>query len=290
MKYLRLLRINQWVKNGFVFLPMFFGGKIFSPECWLDSVIAFVVFSLAASSIYCLNDCIDAEKDRLHPVKRNRPVASGAVIPRIALYLSGICGFFSLALSLLFLSNIICTIILLIYLAMNLGYAFGLKNIPILDVFIIAIGFVLRLYEGGEACDIPLSPWIICMTFLLTLFLGFGKRRDDVIQAQKIENKSLRKSSANYNLAFMNQTLGILAAITIVCYLMFTISPSVTERIGSDYLFFTAAFVIFGMLRYLQIAIVMEQSGDPSRTLIKDPYIIGSVICWIISYTILLYK
>lgn len=290
MEYLRLIRVNQWVKNFFVFLPMFFGGRLFMADCWCHSFIAFVVFSFASSAIYCLNDCIDVEKDRMHPTKRNRPIAAGTITKRSAMTISAICAIVSLTVSVVFLPNPYCTIIVILYLALNLGYVFVLKDIAILDVFIIAIGFVLRLYEGGAATSIPLSPWIVTMTFLLTLFLGFAKRRDDLIQMGESGNKALRKSSSTYNAAFLNQTLGVLASITIVCYLMFTISPSVTERIGSDYLFLTSLFVIFGILRYLQIAIVMERSGDPSRTFLKDPYIIGTVVCWIVTYTYLLYK
>lgn len=286
--FIKLFRIPQWVKNGFVFLPMFFGGKLLQENAVWISCIAFFIFSFASSAIYCFNDYMDAAADRLHPVKRLRPVASGVISRPIALLSAFVLAIISFAATIYLLKSLSCLLILSAYIILNIGYSCGLKKITILDVFIIAIGFVLRLWFGGEATFTPLSPWIVCMTFLLTLFLAFAKRRDDVILTEQ-GNKNCRESSRNYNLTFLNQTLGVLAAITIVCYLMFTVSTQVTDRIGSNYLYITSIFVIFGILRYLQIAIVMSDSGRPTRVLLRDRYIIISIVCWALTYSFFLY-
>lgn len=217
-----LLRPFQWVKNFFVFLPLFFGGKLLDWGCWLQALLAFVSFSMISSAVYCLNDIRDVEVDRLHPVKRRRPVASGRVPVSVAFAMMTLMILLSLAVSLFGLSEAPVTVSAVIsaYFLMNVAYCFYLKYHAIIDVFIISVGFVLRIVAGGLACDIWLSPWIVLMTFLLALFLAFAKRRDDVV-LYETEGIALRKASMHYNLPFLNQTLGLLAAVTIVCYIIY---------------------------------------------------------------------
>lgn len=181
--FVSLIRPQQWVKNGFVLLPLFFGGQLLNLLCWEQAILTFLAFSLMASAIYCLNDLRDIEADRKHPRKRHRPLASGKLTPNHAIILMILLTLSSLVISLFLLGTaaIRVTAIILSYLLLNIAYCYKLKRYAIIDVFIISFGFVLRLVAGGIACDIWLSPWIVLMTFLLALFLAFAKRRDNVV-------------------------------------------------------------------------------------------------------------
>jgi len=171
---------------------------------------------------------------------------------------------------------------------MNIAYSLKLKQLAIVDVFIIATGFVLRVLAGGMATDIFLSHWIVLMTFLLTLFLAFAKRRDDVVTLEE-SGVAMRPSVNHYNLPFMNLAISILASITMVCYIMYTVSPVVVERFNSPYVYLTSLFVLAGIIRYLQITVVDVKSGSPTRVLLKDRFIQGCILCWIIAFVLIIY-
>jgi len=288
MKHLiHLLRPQQWLKNSFVLMPLFFGGELFNVKSLSASVITFFVFCLVASGIYCINDVKDAEVDRLHPIKRYRPIASGAISPFLAILIS---------ITLLCTSVLVAWIsvgielvsILMIYIFVNITYCLWIKQFALVDVFIIAIGFILRLMAGSIATHIQLSHWIVLMTFLLALFLALAKRRDDVIMFEQ-EGKEMRKNISRYNLSFLDTTISITVSITLVCYLMYTVSDDVTARINSPYIYFTSLFVFLGMYRYLQITIVDHKSGSPTKILLKDSFIQICIICWILSFIFILY-
>lgn len=286
-----LIRPLQWAKNLFVILPMFFGGQLFNLWCWRQSMVTFFAFSFIASSIYCINDLKDIDADRLHPKKRLRPLASGALKPVHAIIISLGLIFLGFLLSSLFLQNNACyvIIVLAVYLLANLAYCLKLKQYAIIDVFIVSLGFVLRLVAGGLACNIWLSPWIICLTFLLALFMAFAKRRDDVLLYER-SGILARKNIIRYNSDFLNQTLGIIASVTLVCYIMYSVSPDVEYRLGSEYIYITSIFVLAGILRYLQLAIVDSRSGSPTKILMKDRVIQFCIILWIIAFLIIIYK
>lgn len=292
IQILRLMRIEQWMKNMFVFLPLFFDRHLLEWNYWQPSLVAFFAFSFAASGIYCFNDIYDVEADRLHPKKCKRPIASGAISVAQGYVITVLCWLISAG---LILTDIIvlhnCTylwIIILSYVVMNLAYSTKLKQIPILDVFIIAIGFVLRVFAGGVNAHIYISTWIVLMTFLLALFLAFAKRRDDVVEWEAT-GTTRRKGIDRYNTAFMNQALTIVATLTIVCYIMYTISDSVIARVGSEYLYLTSIFVLAGIIRYLQITIVDIKSGSPTKILLKDRFIQLCIAGWLIAFAIILY-
>ena len=178
--------------------------------------------------------------------------------------------------------------VLLFYYAMNIAYCTKLKNFAIIDVCVVAFGFVLRILAGGVSTGITLSKWIVLMTFLLTLFLSFAKRRDDVIRMNET-GKAPRKNTNRYNITFINQAITITAAITLVCYIMYTVSPEVVNRFHSDYLYLTSIFVLVGLLRYIQLAIVDEKTGDPTKILLKDRFTQAVVVGWIIVFGIIIY-
>ena len=239
-----LFRFRQYVKNLFIFAPLFFSFN-FNLELLVKCVFAFILFSFLASSVYIYNDLTDKNEDSKHPVKRLRPIASGLVSERIAktlmLFLSGL----SLICSLLLDLNLF--IIFVIYFILNISYSIKLKHIPIIDVFVIAIGFVLRLFVGSIITGITLSFWIIIITFLLALFLGFAKRRDDVLLS--MQGKATRKNIDGYNLDFTNYTMVATSSIVIVSYILYTVSDGVCSHFGTKYLYLTTFFVLLGFIR-----------------------------------------
>jgi 4-hydroxybenzoate polyprenyltransferase len=287
---LKLLRPQQWAKNIFVFLPIFFAGQLFNADMLLSCIIAFIAFSLAASSTYCVNDIFDAEVDRLHPEKCNRPIASGQIAVKTTYIVMAVCLAVSLLTVISFTGKAKFTLIalILLYFIINIAYSVKLKQYAIIDVIIVSLGFVIRIFAGGVATGIQLSEWIIIMTFLLTLFLAFAKRRSDVVLYQTTGTLP-RKHTNRYNLEFMNQILGIVSTITIVAYIMYTLSSDVVERFQSKYVYLTAIFVLIGVIRYLQITIVDIKSDDPTKILLRDRFIQCCIAGWIVSFLGIIY-
>ncbi|CDA53529.1 prenyltransferase UbiA family [Prevotella sp. CAG:604] len=284
---MRLIRPKQWIKNGFIFMPLFFGGELFNTGALLAGVIAFLAYSFAASSIYCFNDIYDVEADRRHPVKCHRPIASGAVSVKQAYGLMFLMLILSIGFSSL-LDGWETMDIILFYWCLNLGYCAKFKQYAIIDVCIVAFGFVLRLLAGGVATGVVLSKWIVLMTFLITLFMSFAKRRDDVIRMEKT-GEAPRKNTSRYNLTFINQAITITASVTLVCYIMYTVSPEVLEHFHTDKLYLTTVFVLVGLLRYIQIAVVDQQSGDPTKILLRDRITQVIVVAWLAAFLFLIY-
>lgn len=284
-EHVRLLRPHQWVKNGFVLIPAFFGGKVLALFASYKPALAFISFCLVASSVYILNDIFDLEKDKIHEQKRLRPLASGAVSVRNAvvmlMVLAAIAAAMSLTIGTAFLS------IIAGYFVLNLLYSVYFKHISLIDISFIATGFVLRVLAGGVATDVVISKWLILMTFLLACCLAVGKRRDDLLMA--VDKASLRPANTGYTLRFIDTCLVILASITIVCYVMYTVSDEVVRRLNSDYVYLTSVFVVIGILRFLQIAIVEQKSGSPTLILLKDTLIQAMIASWILAFAIMLY-
>ena len=262
-------------------------------EYLIPSVVIFIAYSLAASGIYCFNDIYDVEADRQHPKKCKRPIASGVVSKGMGYTLMALCIISSLIIAWFYPwevggGSIYVSSIIVLYVLMNLAYCMKLKQLAIVDVFIIAIGFVLRLFAGGFATGIYLSHWIVLMTFLLALFLAFAKRRDDVVMYENTGVKA-RKNVNRYSLDFMNQAIAIVGSITMVCYIMYTVSPEVTARFNSSYVYMTVIFVLAGIIRYMQITIVDVKSGSPTKVLMKDRFIQYCVIAWVFTFLIIIY-
>lgn len=287
----RLLRPKQWLKNLFVLLPLFFGGFLFNIYYVTTTILTFIAFCFIASASYCLNDIIDVKEDRIHPIKKYRPIASGSVSIGYAYLLCLIMLMLSFFTVLLLQcpERINLLIIICLYFVLNIAYNLKLKQYSIIDVMLIAIFFVLRVLAGGLGSGIALSPWIVLMTFLVALFLAFSKRRDDVIIFNN-ENKIVRKNIENYNLIFLNSVLSLLVAVTLVCYILFTVTQTNVNNLGAGkFLYITSLFVIGGFLRYLQIAIVDNKTSSPTQILIKDRFIQGCIFFWFLSYFFILY-
>ena len=288
-KTLLLIRPQQWIKNGFVLIPMFFGGRLLNADDVIASVVTFFAFSFAASAIYCFNDIVDVDADRRHPVKCHRPIASGAVSVPTAYALMAVLALLS-ALLLFFLPQRAGETagIVAFYFLLNMAYCIWLKRHAIIDVCTVAFGFVLRILAGGMACDVAVSNWLVLMTFLLALFLSFAKRRDDVLRMNET-GEPPRRNTIRYNLTFVNQAITITGTVTLVCYIMYTVSPEVVSRFHAPYLYLTSIFVLAGLLRYMQLTVVDEVSGDPTKILLRDRFTQAIVVAWIMAFLLIIY-
>lgn len=286
--FFKLIRPKQYVKNLLVFFPVFFALRISDPVLLKNALIAFSAFCLSASSIYILNDIRDVKNDAAHPVKKNRPIASGKIKIRTAAVLSLFLAFSGLTLSIL--SSFSLAMIILSYLFINVLYSFGFKNIPLVDIFMISAGFLMRLIAGteyGGVQGILPSHWIIIMTFLLSLFLAFAKRRDDLVLAEK--GVEVRKSIEGYSIEFINASMSVMSAVLIVSYLLYTLDPAVQSHFGTKNLYMTSFFVILGIFRYMQITLVFKKSGSPTDVVYKDRFLQITIFFWVLLFLIFAY-
>lgn len=284
-KILALLRPYQYTKNLFILAPAFFAFSLHERETLIHSLTAFLIFCCFASAVYAINDCLDKDKDRLHPTKQKRPVASGELTIKAALGIATVLILIGTGMALALRPAILYPI--LIYMGINLAYSLKLKQFPLIELFLIASGFVLRLFVGAAATGIELTQWIILITFLLALFLALAKRRGDVIILLK-HKQMMRESVEGYNLKFLDTAIAVCAAVVIMSYILWTMSADVQSKLMSDKLFYTAVFVIMGIFRYLQIAFVYEKSDDPARVLLRDMPLQVIVVSWALSFVLFL--
>ena len=283
---IKLMRLHQYVKNFFIFLPLFFAMKITDIGLLSNAFIAFIAFSLTASAIYTFNDYHDIEEDRQHPKKKDRPLASGVISKSQAIIVMSVLfvsGFILMA-----LLSFKAAGVLAVYVVLNIAYSVSLKHISILDVNIIAIGFVLRLFIGSVVTDIYLSKWIIIMTFLLALFMALAKRRDDVLIFLD-SGKRMRKVIDGYNLQFLDTAMAIMASVVIVAYTLYTTSSEVESRFNSEHLYLTVFFVILGIMRYLKIVFVHKNSDSPSKIITSDRFMQLTLLGWVGIFIWILY-
>lgn len=286
--FLKMIRPHQYIKNLLVFFPLFFAKKITDITLLESAASAFLSFCFAASTIYIFNDIRDIEKDKAHPKKKFRPIASGAVSVKAALVTDII--FLILALSAAFFTGFKTGIIILVYLVINLFYSLGMKNIAILDIFAVSTGFLLRLLSGteyGAVSGVIPSHWILIMTFLLSLFLAIAKRRDDLVLAES--GLDVRKSISGYSLEFINGVMSIMSAVIIVSYLLYTLDPAVQAHYGSKNVYATTFFVLLGLLRYMQITFVEKKSGSPTDIVYKDRFLQITLLAWAVSFLFFVY-
>lgn len=274
------------MKNLFLFIPLFFAGELFVQEKLLTVIAGFFPFCLCASAIYVLNDLKDLPFDRLHPVKSQRPIASGKVSTSAAISIAVMCMAAGL-ITAYFLKPKFC-FVLSIYVVLNILYSLKLKQISILDVIILAIGFVLRIKAGGVLAQIGISQWLMIMVFLLALFMAVAKRRDDVLIKENSQNV-VRKASEGYPLDFLNAMLSVIASVIMVSYVMYCISAETMARFHTHRLYYTSLFVLAGLFRYLQIVYVQRDSGSPTKLLYRDRFIQLTILLWIVSFYVIIY-
>jgi len=276
------LRPAHWIKNAFVLVGLLFGRAIFKPEFVVGAIFAFIAFSLMASFIYVVNDLADIDADRLHPVKRNRPLASGALSPFQAKVLAAFLLAVALPVAWLASPNVFA--IVMGYGLMNLAYSFGLKDIVVLDVFIIATGFMMRIFAGTVGIGIDPSKWLIVCGLMVTLFLGFAKRRSELVQAT--DNKQ-RKVLEHYSVDLLDKFIGIMASATIITYSLYTVAPETVKQHHTDKLIYTSPLVIYGLFRYLYLMYQLKQGEDPVMDLFHDRQILLTALAWVLVTTVL---
>jgi 4-hydroxybenzoate polyprenyltransferase len=281
---IELARPTQWIKNGFVLLPLFFAHAMFEPSALQGAVLATLAFCLAASAVYAFNDARDADRDRRHPDKRQRPVARQAVSETTAYKLS--VALASLGLMLAALTGTEVAIVIAGYLIMQVAYTLWLKRIAWLDVGIVASGFALRILAGGLAASVPLTPWILAMGFLLALMLALGKRHGDLVHVSDIGSRA----ATGYDLGSIERALAGLAGAVISAYILYTFSPEVLARHGHSALFFSTPWVVIGVLRYLYLVFRRGAGGDPSRLAVRDPILLLSTVGWLTTLALILYR
>jgi 4-hydroxybenzoate polyprenyltransferase len=284
-KYLKLIRVEQYIKNVFVFAPLFFDSQFLILHNLINVFWAFICFCMASSSVYIFNDYFDINEDKNHPQKRFRPLASGSISIKNGLMLMLVLMISSLIIS--YLISVELFLVILFYLVLNFFYSKWLKHIAILDVNIIAVGFILRIVAGSVVSNVVPSIWILLITYLLALFLGISKRRTDVILAEN--GNDVRKNIEGYNLIFIDVILGILASIIIVCYIFYCISPEVQRHYHSNLLYVSIIFVVNGIFRYLKLVFVDQSTYSPTKIVLKDRFIQFTILGWLLLMSYLLY-
>lgn len=281
--YWNLFRVYQWHKNIFVLLGFFVLGNYRNYELLSKAFYILIVFCLASSSVYIFNDYKDIERDSFHPVKKNRPLASGVIGIRQALVLSLILCFISLSAS--YLLGMAAFIIVASYLLNNLLYSVLLKRYPIIDVFQIGIGFMLRIFAGTTGIGINISEWMILTGFMISLLIGFGKRYAELSNHAK---KNKREVLEDYSLETLRSFMIIMASATIITYSLYTLSPRSLELHNTTNLIYTIPFVIFGIFRFLYIVLFHQSGDDPASQVFRDKQIVVTVLLWVISYGIII--
>lgn len=283
---LRSIRPSQWTKNLLVFAGLIFGEKLGDAHSRMVAAVAFGVFCLLSSTIYLINDVRDRDADRLHPVKSKRPIASGELLPAVALGMAGGLGVIALAAG--FWINTTFGLIATGYLLLLAVYSLSLKHVVILDVLALSGGFVLRAAGGAAAVDVEFSHWLLLLTLLLALFLALSKRRAELV-ALADDAKAHRKSLAEYSPYLLDQMIGVVTASTLLAYAFYTINPETVQKFGTDRLLWTVPFPLYGIFRYLYLVHQRDGGGNPSETLLEDRPILACVALWGVAVILILY-
>lgn len=285
--YIKLIRVKHWLKNGLVFLPLFFSLNLFNWNMVLTCFIAFICFSLSASIVYVINDINDVDKDRKHPVKKNRPLASGAISIKMAyVTIAILILLIAIASSYLFYLNHVWLVfgIPLIYIFVNILYSFGLKNVPIIDVVILVSGFVMRVMYGGVVIDVAVSKFLYLMVIFGAFFLGFGKRRNEIIK----NGKKSRSVLALYNKDFLDKNMYVSLVLSVVSYSLWCVDTLTINRIGNDYLFWTIP-IIMVVFQLYSLDIEGDSHGDPIEVILSNKILIAVIVLYMLTLFIILY-
>lgn len=286
--FLRLIRVHQWVKNLFVFVPLLFSLHLFNLFYFLQTLSAFIVFCFASSAIYVINDIVDIEADRVHPVKKNRPLPSGKISKSTAVFF---------AVFLLILVSISLTyfnyefiVLAVVFVVLNILYSFWLKNVVILDIFSIAAGFSIRVLAGAFAIQVPVSSWLLLTTMFISLFLGVMKRRSELSLVTENSGTQSRKVLGQYSLNFADQLGTIAATGVIVCYALYTVAPRTVSAFNTERLIYTTPFVVFGIFRFMYLEYISGKGENTTRTLATDIPMIINFLLYVLVTVVIIYK
>jgi 4-hydroxybenzoate polyprenyltransferase len=282
----RSMRPGQWVKNVLVFAPLVFAQQALEPRALGRTLGAFALYCLASAAVYLVNDLLDRDQDARHPLKRKRPIASGDLAPAAAGAAAAILGAGALAGAGLLDPRL--ALVLGAYLAMSLAYARVFKHVVILDVMTISAGFVLRVVAGGVAAGVALSTWLLLCTSLLALFLGFGKRRHELVLLEA-NAAAHRPILAEYSPYFLDQMIAVVTTSTLVCYALYTMDPAVHQKLHTARLPLTIPFVLYGIFRYLYLVHQREGGGDPAQVVLADRPLLVNIVLWAATVFAILY-
>ena len=280
------MRPKQWVKNVFIFTGLIFSRNLFHIDLLVRVSAGFILFSLAASSVYIFNDIRDVEKDKQHPDKRKRPLPAGLLSVQTAYIVSTILAIVALAAG--YFLNKVFFAILVAYVAMNIAYSLKIKNMVILDVMFIAFGFVIRVLAGTVLADVRPSDWLIICTITISLFLGFSKRRHE-LSLMGDQSNNHRKVLTHYSIPFLDQMIGIATACTVMSYALYTVSNETVVRFGTRNLVYTIPFVLYGIYRYLYLIHQEGKGGNPTSVVMKDPSLILNGLLWLLAVVLIIY-
>ena len=286
MLYLKLIRANNWIKNLFILLPLFFSGELFNLTKLSNTILVIIGFSLVTSFVYIINDIFDINFDKNHQEKRFRPIASGRISIKKSVVIGSLLLF--IGFSVLLLCSWNAFLISIIYVGLNLLYSAKLKHVSVIDFVIVAVGFVLRILIGGEVGDVELTQWMTIMVFLLCLFVAITKRRHDVYQYEFNEQVN-RKVVTKYTVEFMDKLLSINSSTLLVAYLLFITSEDVLTRYPSKYLMLTFLFVLIGVFRYNQITSVNNKGSSPLKILFEDIFLQITLFLWLVTFFFIIY-
>jgi len=288
LNYLKLVRVPQWVKNFFVFVPLLFSQHLFDKNYFYTTLFAFAIFCLSSSLIYLINDIIDIEADKAHPTKMNRPLASGAISSQSALVIAIIL--IAAIVSLLPQFNEEFHYFVIAFVLLNILYSFWFKHIVILDVFSIAMGFSIRVLAGAVVISVPISSWLILTTMFISLFLGVMKRHSELILVAESENAPSRKVLSQYSLNFADQMATVAAAGVIICYALYTVSERTISAFGTENLIYTTPFVVYGIFRFMYLEYISNKGDNTTKIVFSDLQIILTVIIYTITTVLIIYK
>ena len=288
LNYLKLVRVPQWIKNFFVFVPLLFSQHLFDVDYFATTLFAFVVFCLASSLIYVINDIIDIEADKAHPTKKSRPLPAGLISKRSALIVAVVLT--AVIVILLPQFNKEFLYFVTAFVLLNLLYSFWFKHIVILDVFSIAAGFSIRVLAGAVVISVPISSWLILTTMFISLFLGVMKRHSELILVAENENAPSRKVLSQYSLNFADQMATVAAAGVIICYALYTVSERTVSAFGTENLIYTTPFVVYGIFRFMYLEYISNKGDNTTKIVFSDLQIIFTVLIYTITTVLIIYK
>jgi 4-hydroxybenzoate polyprenyltransferase len=296
--FLRLLRVHQWVKNVFVFVPLLFSLHLFDEDYLITTLFAFLVFCFASSAIYVINDLVDIESDRAHPIKKNRPLPSGTISQTTAIITASLLLVLLAWLMMYF--NVEFILLVTAFVVLNVLYSFWLKNLVIFDIFSIAAGFSIRVLAGAFVIQVPISSWLLLTTMFISLFLGVMKRRSELVlvsenikqnqAATEQTSSQSRKVLIQYSLNFADQLATVAATGVIVCYALYTVAPRTVSVFNTERLIYTTPFVVFGIFRFMYLEYINGKGENTTRTLVTDLPTILNVLAYAFVTIAIIYK
>ncbi len=288
LNYLKLIRVHQWVKNLFVFVPLLFSLHLFDKDYFLTTLFAFVIFCLASSLIYVINDIIDIEADKSHPTKNKRPLPAGKISKKSAMIVVAILA----VIQVILLPNFNVEFIYFVtgFIVLNIFYSFWFKQIVILDVFSIAAGFSIRVLAGAVVIMVPISSWLILTTMFISLFLGVMKRHSELVLVEGNEDAPSRKVLSQYSLNFADQMATIAAAAVIICYALYSVSERTVNIFGTENLIYTTPFVVYGIFRFMYLEYISNKGDNTTKIVFTDVQLIITILAYTITTILIIYK